>query len=68
MAEHDKHGETYVEAIMCGFELALDLDLGVRDANSHGQHGYIRLNDPKGFLFSNSIISNVFVWLSEMDV
>ena len=67
VAEHDEYGETYVEAIIRGFELALDLDLGGRDDNSHGKYGYIRLNDPKGFLFSNNIISNVFVELSEMD-
>jgi len=25
------------------------------------------LNDPKGFLFSNHVISNIFLELSEMD-
>ncbi len=62
------YGENHVNAILRGFELAMELDLGVRDLNGHPsqKHGRIRLNDPKGFLFSNNIISNIFVELSEM--
>ncbi|KAL7531487.1 hypothetical protein ACHAXR_004071 [Thalassiosira sp. AJA248-18] len=68
VAEHGEYGGAYVEAILRGFDLALDLDLGKRvDNSSRGKYGCIRLNDPKGFLFSNNIISNVFVELSEMN-
>jgi len=71
----DQHyGSAYVEAILRGFELAIDLELGVMDdsdddeknrLNHHQCHGSIRLVDPTGFLFSNHIISNVFLELSE---
>jgi len=67
VAEHGEYGEACVEAILRGFELALDLNLGDRDTGPHQKYGCIRLNDPKGFLFSNNIISNVFVELSDMD-
>jgi hypothetical protein len=71
IACHDNYDGTHVEAILRGFELALDLKLGRRDAGSTssdgGTHGSIRLNDPKGFLFSNHIISNIFMELSEMN-
>ena len=66
---HGNRGEQYATAILKGFELALDLDLGVRDGTTtpHKEYGCIRLKDPKGFLFSNNIISNIFVKLSEVD-
>jgi oxygen-independent coproporphyrinogen-3 oxidase len=71
IACHDDYDVTHVEAILRGFELALDLKLGRRDAGSTssygGTHGSIRLNDPKGFLFSNHVISNIFMELSEMN-
>ena len=68
IAGHDNYDGTHVEAVLRGFELALDLKLGRRDAGaSGGTYGSIRLNDPKGFLFSNHIISNIFLELSEMD-
>ena len=60
------YGESYVEAILRGFELALDLDLGVKIPSATGKYGVIRLNDPSGFLFSNNILSNVFVELEEV--
>ena len=60
---------SHVHAIQNGFDLAIDLDLGVSDDNisPDKKYGSIRLKDPKGFLFSNNIISNVFLELSEMD-
>ena len=66
---YGNRGEQYVTAILQGFELALDLGLGVRDDAStpNMKHGHIRLNDPKGFLFSNNIISNIFVEFAELD-
>ena len=66
VSENHERGEIYVEKILRGFQLALDLDLGIRDNVMHGKHGRIRLNDPSGFLYSNNIISNVFVELSEL--
>ena len=64
-----KHYTTsHVQAIQRGFDLAIDIDLGVSDNISpDAKYGSIRLKDPKGFLFSNNIISNVFLELSEMD-
>lgn len=64
VAEHESYGETYANAILRGFQLALDLDLGCRMDN--GTYGFIKLSDPKGFLFSNNIISNIFLSLSEL--
>jgi len=58
---------SHVKAIQRGFDLAIDLDLGVSDISSDEKYGSIRLKDPKGFLFSNNIISNVFLELSEME-
>lgn len=70
VAEHCPRGggSSCVDAILRGFALALELELGVRcPVAPHGKHGCIRLTDPRGFLFSNNIISNIFVELSEMD-
>ena len=64
----EKHYTTsHVRAIQRGFALAIDLDLGVSDNSPDKKYGSIRLKDPKGFLFSNNIISNVFLELSEMN-
>jgi len=68
VANNHEYGETHVEKIIRGFDLAIDLNLGVRDNASRGKHGCIRLTDSKGFLYSNNIISNVFVELSEIDL
>jgi oxygen-independent coproporphyrinogen-3 oxidase len=68
VAEHGDYGKTHIEAILRGFELALGLELGHKDAGTvDGMYGSIRLNDPKGFLFSNHVISNIFMELSELD-
>lgn len=64
IAGHDNYDETHVIAILRGFELALDLGLGHRIDSRNGRYGCIKLSDPKGFLFSNNIISNIFVALS----
>ena len=68
VAGQDNYAETHVEAILRGFELALDLKLGHKDASPAGTYGCVRLNDPKGFLFSNHIISSIFMELSEVDL
>lgn len=65
IAEH--YDTSHVEAILGGFELALDLDLGERVGNSTERVGLIRLKDPNGFLFSNNIISNIFVELDSVE-
>jgi len=76
VAGRNEYGTSHVEAILRGFGLALELGLGAREDDDddadrrpreRNRHGRIRLNDPKGFLFSNNIISNIFVELSEMD-
>jgi oxygen-independent coproporphyrinogen-3 oxidase len=87
----DEYNERHVHAILHGFELAMELDLGQRynnnspcfmiddtddDDTDNGMktttmtslsYGHIRLNDPKGFLFSNYVISNIFMKLSELN-
>ena len=65
VAKHQNYGKTYVNAILRGFQLALDLGLGYRIDSRCGTHGFIKLSDPKGFLFSNTLISNVFLSVSE---
>lgn len=64
VAGRGDNGEANVEAILRGFDLALELDLGTRESGHGGKHGCIRLNDPRGFLFSNDIISSIFAELS----
>ncbi len=67
VADHVDYRKSHIEAIQRGFELALDLKLGHKDAGAvDGMYGCIRLNDPKGFLFSNHVISNIFMELSEL--
>mmetsp|Transcript_28658 Transcript_28658/g.59658 ORF Transcript_28658/g.59658 Transcript_28658/m.59658 type:complete len:595 (-) Transcript_28658:318-2102(-) len=62
IAKNDLYGRSVVEDILRGFQLALDLDLGIRIPGS--EFGYIKLKDPDGMLFSNNIISNIFVELA----
>jgi oxygen-independent coproporphyrinogen-3 oxidase len=94
--KQNEYNERHVQAILQGFDLAMELDLGQRynnnstcfmiddtdtddddddDDDDDGMksttmtslsYGHIRLNDPKGFLFSNYIISNIFMKLSEL--
>eukprot|EP00804_Cyclotella_cryptica_P020058 CCRYP_014869-RA/>CCRYP_014869-RA protein AED:0.13 eAED:0.13 QI:0/0/0/1/1/1/2/0/518 len=61
IANHSKSGNSRVEAILRGFKLALELDLGERIILPGRKFGFIRLRDPNGFLFSNNIISNIFM-------
>jgi oxygen-independent coproporphyrinogen-3 oxidase len=58
-------GQDVVEMIMKGAGMALDLGLAehVRSERDGGILGSLRLVDPSGFLFSNSIISSIFVEL-----
>lgn len=58
-AIRDRFGNHYYEAILRGSDLALSLNLATHDITT----GTLRLSDPDGFLFSNSIISSVFVEL-----
>ena len=51
----------------CRRDAILDLKLGHKDASPTGTYGCVRLNYPKGFLFSNHIISSIFLELSEVD-
>lgn len=55
------HGENAVQAVLNGAQLALDLGLANTD------NGILSLNDPQGFLFSNSILFSIFVELPEPD-
>ena len=61
----DKFGQKCADNILSGFQLALDLNLGTTITSEQNKLGSIRLNDPDGFLFSNNIISNVFLELEE---
>jgi coproporphyrinogen III oxidase-like Fe-S oxidoreductase len=55
----DRFGGQFSDAILRGSDLALSLNLATYDTAT----GSLRLSDPDGFLFSNSIISSVFVEL-----
>ena len=79
IVKYEKYDISHVEAILRGFDLAIELGLGVKDDASitsmgsdtddgkQQRYGSIRLTDSKGFLFSNNIISNIFLELSELD-
>ena len=55
---------TVVAAIERGAELALELGLAYYTTNSYNdQHKVLRLSDPQGFLYSNTIISSILVEL-----
>jgi coproporphyrinogen III oxidase-like Fe-S oxidoreductase len=58
-AIRDRFGKQYCDAVLRGADLALCLKLATHDVTT----GILRLSDPDGFLFSNSIISSVFVEL-----
>lgn len=64
---HQKqYNESHVNAILHGFQLALELDLGTIATDKGNRYGKIRLSDPDGFLFSNNIISNIFMEFDSM--
>lgn len=58
---HQKYGDAHVNAILAGAQLSLDLNLARVDNSTNT----LQLADPSGFLYSNSIISNIFVELEE---
>ena len=62
----DIGGEAKADAVLRGAELALDMDLAERERNDDKSYDYLRLQDPDGFLFSNNIISQIFVELDEL--
>ena len=57
----EKFGSAYHDAILKGAELGMDLELARIDESNR-----LRLKDPDGFLFSNSIISSIFVELENV--
>ena len=59
-------GEAKADAVLRGAELALDMNLAEREQNDDGSFDYLRLQDPDGFLFSNNIISQIFVELDDL--
>ena len=61
--ENVTDGQEVVEKIMKGALLGLDLGLAENVELESGGLGSLRLVDPVGFLFSNSIISSIFVEL-----
>jgi oxygen-independent coproporphyrinogen-3 oxidase len=64
---HEKFDESVpnvVDAILEGAKLGLELGLARREGNGeHGRLGHLKLEDPNGFLFSNSILSTIFLEL-----
>jgi coproporphyrinogen III oxidase-like Fe-S oxidoreductase len=56
-AQMSSTGEKYVAAILEGAQLGLELEVALLDEEQQ----ILRLVDPNGFLFSNSIISSIFV-------
>ncbi|KAL7572097.1 hypothetical protein ACA910_001737 [Epithemia clementina (nom. ined.)] len=61
-----QYGERYVSAILKGAELGLDLGLATVAESSSSSNKRLQLDDSKGFLFSNSIISSIFVELEQV--
>ena len=63
------NGQVVVDKILTGASLGLDLGLASRDVSPEKKNslGTLRLVDPDGFLFSNSIISSIFVELGVAD-
>ena len=61
------NGQSKADAVLRGAELALDMDLAKREQYDDNNCDYLRLEDPDGFLFSNSIISQIFVELDEVE-
>lgn len=57
-------GEKYIQAIIKGIQLGIDLKLVIYDKKNQ----ILQLTDPDGFLFSNSIISNVFMEMDNIDI
>lgn len=57
----EEFGGDYVDAILRGAQLALDLNLAFIDNTTNT----LRLVDPKGFLYSNSIISSIFAEMED---
>lgn len=57
------NGDVVVEQILTGASLGLELGLAARHIHKKKSLGTLRLADPDGFLFSNSIISSIFVEL-----
>lgn len=61
-AKKEKVGEAYIGAILKGAELGVDL--GLAEIDDH--QDILLLQQPDGFLFSNSIISSIFVSMEEI--
>ena len=55
-------GEAYVKAVLEGAQLGIDLGLATMDSK-----GQLRLTDPDGFLYSNTIISTIFAELERIE-
>jgi coproporphyrinogen III oxidase-like Fe-S oxidoreductase len=58
----DRYGAAYTDAILRGSQLGIDLSLACVDRDTN----MLRLQDPDGFLFSNSIIASIFVELERV--
>jgi putative oxygen-independent coproporphyrinogen III oxidase len=59
-----KYGDDTVERILRGVQLAMELNLATIELQQETKV-LLRLQDSMGFLFSNTILSNIFVELSE---
>ena len=57
------YGEQMVHKILHSARMALDLNLAKVVGGEEAKHGTLCLIDPDGFLFSNTIISSIFVEL-----
>jgi oxygen-independent coproporphyrinogen-3 oxidase len=58
------NNDSLVELILKGAKEGIDLGLAELVTKNDGSH-ILRLIDPDGYLFSNTIISNIFMYLSE---
>lgn len=61
------HGDEAYHSVMRGAQLAIDLNLAVTFYDTESHQNHLRLVDPEGFLFSNTIISTIFVELGVLE-
>lgn len=59
----EDNGEELLQCVMRGAELGIELGLAKVTPGSANDRGTLRLTDPEGFLFSNTVISSIFAEL-----
>ena len=63
----DHYGQTIVDAVLRGASLGLDMKLMNLVEGEDPDTKQLCLTDPEGFLYSNNLISNIFLELEDFD-